>query len=154
MLMRLPRPITSFPAEFQLINEQVEELYFPHAIGPDDYEPEEKAEVERMRAEGLVIDSDYRECDFWITLKDGRTFGFEAATPEFLREYMDREKETAFVSAGLQVVSEISLEVILKLVEECLSKAPYYGIEHFGYRMLSIIDEDDFEEDTVDRDED
>jgi hypothetical protein len=143
MLMRLPRPITSFPAEFQLINEQVAELYFPHAISPDDYEPEEKAEVERMRAEGLNVDSDYRCCEFWITLKDGQTFGFAAATPEFLRDYMTRENVSVLAWSGLLVVSEISLDAILKLVEECLSEAPYYGIEHFGYRMSSSSDEEE-----------
>jgi hypothetical protein len=143
MLKRLPRPIITFPAEFQLINEQIAELYFIHAISPDDYEPEEKAEVERMRAEGFNIDSDYRCCEFWITLKDGPTYGFAAATPEFLRDYMTRENVRVLPWAGLQVVSEISLDVILRLVEECLSEAIYFGIEHFGYRMASVSNEED-----------
>jgi hypothetical protein len=142
-MMRLPRPLTTFPTQFELINEQVSEIYFPHAISPDDYDPEDWAEVEKLRSQGVPVDSDYRVCEFWITLKDGRTFGFQVATPEYLREYMDREKVSNFVSSGLLVVSEVSLDVILEAVEECLSQAPYDGIEHFGYRMSSSSDEDD-----------
>ena len=124
------RTITTFPERFMNVRDQVAELHLNHHLSRDEVDPETLAEMDR-----LGITEDYRIGDLWITLKDGRVFGFQASTPEYLRYYMDRERELSFVSSGLIVVSEMSLEAILHAIEECLSKAEYYGLEHFGYRM-------------------
>jgi hypothetical protein len=91
-------------------------------------------------------DQDYRAVEFWIVLKDGRTFGFMAATPEYLRDYLDRENLLSFVSLGLLVVSQITEQALLDALENSLSQATRYEVDSLGYRMSSShnhSDEDD-----------
>lgn len=132
----IPRPMTSFPERFAHLTDQVAELYLIHALSRDDVDVETLAQLEE-----LGVAEDYRACELWITLKRGESFGFLTALPEYLRDYMKNEKELAFIASGLLVVSEMTLEAILYAIEECLSQAKYYGLEHFGYRMST--DEED-----------
>ncbi len=124
--------ITSFPARFGHINKQVDTLNLIHALSPDDLDLETQSLLELLVAEGANVD--YRSCDFYIILKDGSCFGFSACTPEYLRDMMERSGTLSFVEAGLLLVSEMTLEAILTALEEALSSAHYYGLEHFGYR--------------------
>jgi hypothetical protein len=137
------RTITSFPERFTQINDQVAELFLKHYLSRDEVDPEDLAQY----AEWGIQEEEYRICDIWITLKDGRVFGFQPATPEYLREYMERERELAFVSSGLLVISEMTEEAILNAIEQCFSQAPQFPLEHFGYRMST--GEDDDEDDPV-----
>ncbi len=136
------RTITSFPERFTQVNVQVAELYLKHYLSRDEVDSETLAEMDKY---GMT--EDYRICDLWITLKDGKVFGFQPATPEYLREYMESEHQLAFVSSGLLVVSEMTVEAILFALEECFSHAPDVGLEHFGYRMST--DEDVSEDDSI-----
>ncbi|MFL5734779.1 MAG: hypothetical protein ACJ78Q_16605 [Chloroflexia bacterium] len=126
------RTITLFPEQFELVNEQVAEVTFVHALSPEDHDAETLA---FMAKEGLH--EDYRACDLWIVLKDGRSFGFMAATPEFLRDYMERESALSFVLLGLLVISHLADEAILHALEHSLSQATAYEVESLGFRMIS-----------------
>jgi hypothetical protein len=80
--------------------------------------------------------------DYFVTLKDGRCFGFSAYTPEFLRDYMEREHDISFVDSGIVILSRVTLDSILDSLEKCLDLAKDYGIEHFGYACKSVDGKD------------
>ena len=141
--MRLPRPITSFPGKYKFLNQEVAKLHLIHAISPDDYDPKDKAEVEKMRAEGINIDEDYRACDLILTMKNGKSYGFMPCTPEYIRDYLDREQERTFVVPGILPVSELTLETILEALEDCIERAPHYHMESFGHFMTSGSHDDE-----------
>lgn len=118
----------SFPKLYKLINELVAGIKFYYALSPEDFTLEERALFPEIET------AEYRYYNFFVTLKDGREFGFCAWTPELVREYMEKQKEISFVNSGLLMVSEISIEALLDGLENCLEQAPLYGLEHFGFR--------------------
>lgn len=143
------RTITTFSEQWRLANEQVAEVTLIHALSPADH----YAETLTWIAE-LGLNEDYRACELWVVMKDGRTFGFLAATPEYLRDYMERENELSFVSLGLLVVRQITEEAIMNAIETSLSEADTYGVDSLGYRMSddsadnqddSLVSESDYE---------
>jgi hypothetical protein len=131
------RNITSFPERFERLNQQVAEVVLIHALSPADHDPETLAQIAEQGYE-----EDYRACDLWIELKGGPNYGFMAAMPEYLRDYMDGEmgyqdgeKSLSFVSLGLLVVSQMTEEAILDALEKCLEEAVYWGVAPLGFRM-------------------
>ena len=126
----MPRSIRSFPPEYTYLNDQVDELCLVHYLSISEMDAEDAALA-------LQRNEDFSYAEFWIVLKDGRTFGFLAAMPEHLRTHMDREHELSFVSLGLLVVSEVTEKAIMDAVGKCLAKADYHQAEPFGYRMVS-----------------
>lgn len=124
----------SFPKRYKLINELVAGINFYYALSPDDFTLEGRALYPQFETE------EYRYYNFFVTLKDGRGFGFCAWTPELVREYMDEQKDISFVNSGLLMVSEISIEALLDTLENCLEQARLYGLEHFGFRSTHLED--------------
>ena len=59
--------------------------------------------------------------DFFVELIDDRIYSFVACTPDFIRRHLQENGLKAFISPGLVIVSEISVECLLAAVEECLS---------------------------------
>jgi hypothetical protein len=123
-----------FPERYRLVNDQVAELHLYYPLSADDVTPEDLAPSYQF-GEGVVLEYGFEHgyYDFFVTLRDGRCFGFSAHTPEHLRQSMDDEHELSFVTSGLVVVSEITVEAILDALEKCLDKGGLYGLEHFGY---------------------
>ncbi|MEO5951974.1 MAG: hypothetical protein ABIQ44_05825 [Chloroflexia bacterium] len=84
-------------------------------------------------------EEDYRVCEWWAVLKNGKTFGFAVCTPEYARDHIDKELPEyskwpkALVWSGLILVNEVSLEAIFEALEGCLESSE--GIQQFGYRM-------------------
>ncbi|MEP6775219.1 MAG: hypothetical protein ABJA50_06435 [Chloroflexota bacterium] len=128
--------ITTFPERFKLVNELIAEITFIHALSADDHDA---ATLAYLAEHGIT--EDYRYCELWIVLKDGRSFGYMAALPEYLRYAMDKEGLLSFVSLGLLVVSKMTEEAIMHALEECLSEASYHEVEPLGYRMSAYEDE-------------
>jgi hypothetical protein len=124
----------SFPKRYKLINKLVAGIHFYYALTPDDFTQEERALYPKIDA------AEYRYYNFFVTMKDGRGFGFCAWTPELVREYMNDQNEISFVNSGLLMVSEISIEALLHALENCLEEAPLYGLEHFGFRSTNLGD--------------
>ncbi|HST04986.1 MAG TPA: hypothetical protein VLQ48_09640 [Chloroflexia bacterium] len=126
--MKRTGTMRSFPKRYKLINELVAGINLYYALSPDDFTLEERTLYPQIET------AEYRYYNFFVTLKDGRAFGFCAWTPELVREYMDERKELSFVNSGLLMVSEISIEAVLDALENCLDQARLYGLEHFGFR--------------------
>ena len=124
------RTITTFSEQWPLLNEQVAEVTLLHALSAAEHDAETLAEMAE-----LGINEDYRACELWMKMKDGRTFGFMASTPEYLRDYMERENTATFVLLGLLVVREITEDVIMNALERSLSEVATYGAESLGFRM-------------------
>src|SRR5207237_4213131 len=98
------------------VDERVAELTLTSALSREEHDAEELVFLDEQ---GIV--EDYRVCEFWVTLKDERCFGFAVCTPEFARDYMEREHLSELVWAGLILVSEVTLDTILATLEECIS---------------------------------
>ena len=124
------RTITTFSEQWHLLYEQVAEVTLISALSPAEHDAETLAEMAE-----LGINVDYRACELWMTMKDGRTFGFMASTPEYLRDYMERENQASFVLLGLLIVREMTEESILNALESSLLEAATYGAESLGFRM-------------------
>lgn|GEM_PF-4777429 len=140
------RDITVFPKELERVNERVAELTLKNPLSRDEQSTEG---LELITKYG--IEQDYRTCELVLQLKNGRAYGFMAATPEYLRDYMERENLPSFVVLGLLVVREMTEEAILHALETCLDEAAYFGVEPLGYRMSDRGNvEDDFEDDEDD----
>jgi hypothetical protein len=129
------RRLRTFPKKYKLINEKVAEIRFYYAFSRE----EEDVEFLRMVDAGEVS-TDYREYEFFVTLKDGRGFGFAASTPEYLRDYMDKHGERTYVDSGLVIVGEVTVDTILEALEKCLEGEGSYGLEAYGYRQNRMGD--------------
>ena len=123
------RALRSFPKQYKLVNERVAEVRFYYAFSRE----EEDVETQSVLDEG-VISTDYRNYDFFVTLKDGRGFGFSAYTPEYIRDYLTKERLISFVDSGIVIVSDISVEALLAGLEKSLEGESTYGLEAFGFR--------------------
>lgn len=125
----MTKVVTTFPERFQCITEWAAEFHQIHFLSREDYDPGTRVEAD---ASGWTEEFDY--CDFYVRLKDGRAFGFSANTPEGLRAQLNRSRALSLVGPGILVVSELTLEALFEALEEALSSAYLYGLEHFGYR--------------------
>lgn len=63
-----------------------------------------------------------------VALRDGRTFGFTAYTPDALVRLMRDSGQMSLIDAGMMIVREVSLDA----VRDALDKMLYAGIEQFG----------------------
>ena len=126
--------MTTFPEKYPLVNEYVRELRLYYEL-PSDREPQEDGTPQNQVTPAIFPED--RSYDYFITLKDGRCFGFSAYTPEFLRDYLERENDISFVDSGIVIVSSVTVDAILDSLEKCLHLAKDYGIEHFGYACRS-----------------
>lgn len=89
------RHIRKFPEHLRLVGEQVAEVSFWQPL----YEGDEEAFIaERwdLTNEGFQITYDHY--DFCVEMKDGRDFVFTACTPEWVRQYLQREDAISFGS--------------------------------------------------------
>jgi hypothetical protein len=122
--------ITTFPKQYKLINEHVQELrlYYEFSLESEAHEDGRRPNhtPSGTNAEGGAY-------DFFITLRDGRCFGFSAYTPEFLRDYMEHDHDISFVDSGIVIVRRVTKDAIMDALEKCFYLAKDYGIEHFGY---------------------
>jgi hypothetical protein len=122
--------IKKFPKQFKHINKRVKKIVIVNALS--------RADLDEMGIEE-GYEEDYRVCEWWAVLKNGRIFGFAGATPEYIREHIDRgeypERKPipALVWSGLILMNEVSLEAIFEALEGCLESSE--GIQQFGYRM-------------------
>ena len=126
--------ITIFPEKFKLVNEYVQELRLYYEL-PSDREPQEDGTLQNQMIPTILPED--RSYDYFVTLKDGRCLGFSAYTPEFLRDYMERDHDISFVDSGIVIVSSVTVDSILDSLEKCLCLAKDYGVEHFGYACRS-----------------
>ena len=125
------RIVTSFPEQYALVHQKVAELKLYYPLSEEDDDPDVMVSYE-LTKNGFKVD--YRNYDFSVTLRDGRSFIFTACTPDYVRDFMEREGEISFVESGLLLVREVSLETMLDALEKCLEKEELYGLEHFGIR--------------------
>lgn len=72
--------------------------------------------------------------DVFMRMKNGQSYSFTAFTPDNAKSFMLAENENAFVSPGLILVRQLSLEAILDALDACLDFQNEYGIPltHFG----------------------
>lgn len=126
------KDIYTFPPQYQRINEQVKAIHLPHALSKDEEDPTIPSE--------LLASDEYRLADFLVSLKNGKAYSFLAATPDFIKQTMADENAKSFLSPGLVLVSEISVESILSVVEHWLALAAnnYIPLEHFGVLQKRI----------------
>jgi hypothetical protein len=89
------RRLRTFPRKYRLINQKVAEIRFYYAFSRE----EEDENFLRLLDTGTVS-TDYRGYELFVTLMDGRGFGFAACTPEYLRDYMDKHGERTYVDPG------------------------------------------------------
>jgi hypothetical protein len=124
--------LSTFPPECPLINQYVKEIRLNYALSRNDEDPSILPVLDEAVEHGARVD--YRYYDYFVTLKDGRCFGFSACTPEYIRDSLDRSQALSFVESGLVVVAEVTVPALLDALEQCLEKAELYGLEHFGFR--------------------
>lgn len=129
------RAIKKFPDEYPLVCRSVEELRLYYPLSEEDEDSNAVVSYELMK-DGFYVD--FRHYDFSVTLKDGRSFVFTACTPEYVRDFMEREGSKSFVDAGLILVDSVNLGAMLAGLEQCLEKEYLYGLEHFGIRANSV----------------
>jgi hypothetical protein len=126
--------MTTFPEKYKLVNKYVQELRLYYEL-PSDRQPQEDVMAPNQMTPAIIPED--RSYDYFVTLKDGRCFGFSAYTPEFFRDYMEREHDISFVDSGIVIVRSVTVDSILDSLEKCLYLAKDYGIEHFGYACKS-----------------
>jgi hypothetical protein len=113
--------ISSFPPGYPLVDQCVRAIVLPHNLSED------------LEAVGVASEqcpaTDSGNADFFVETKGGETYSFLACMPDFVECYMERENERSFVSPGLLLVRDISLESILAAVEDCLQQG---ALERLG----------------------
>lgn len=122
--------ITAFPAQYRLTNANVREI---EIYG---YLTEEEAEADPSYVPGPLYE--WRNFDFCVTLTDSRSYGFVASTPEFIREYMERENEDSFLAPGLVIVRHVDETSVIDAVETWLELGLHSqpGLEHYGVLQI------------------
>lgn len=127
----MTRTITNFPARYPLTNEHVIEI---EVVG---WLTKEEAEADPNYKPQWV--HEFSDFDFHVRLRDGRVYAFVASTPEFIREYMERESEDSFLSPGLVIVRDISETSFIDAVERWLylGLGSHLGLEHYGCLQLA-----------------
>ena len=121
--------ITTFPTKYPLTNEYVQEI---EIVG---YLTQEEAEADPGYPPLMLqVHQEYRNFDFFVRLRDGRSYAFVASIPEFIREYMERENEDSFLSPGLVIVRRIDETSVMDAVESWLRLGLHsqLGLEHYG----------------------
>lgn len=80
------------------------------------------------------LDDSGGNTDFFVTLRDGRTFLFVAITPENMRFLMDRDGDRSFLAPGMIVASAVNLDCLLDAIEQWLPRDEHDEglLEHFG----------------------
>jgi hypothetical protein len=124
--------ITTFPTKYPLTNENVQEI---EIVG---YLTQEEAEADPGYPP--LIQQEYRNFDFFVRLRDGRSYAFVASIPEFIREYMERENEDSFLSPGLVIIRGINETSVIDAVESWLRLGLHgeLGLEHYGCLQIPI----------------
>jgi hypothetical protein len=124
--------ISTFPPKYALTNEYVQEI---EIVG---YLTEEEPKADPGYTS--LIRQEYRNFDFFVRLRVGRSYAFVASTPEFIREYMERENEESFLSPGLVIVRRINETSVIDAVESWLRLGLHsqLGLEHFGCLQIPI----------------
>lgn len=72
--------------------------------------------------------------DFFVNLKNGNSYSFTAFTTDNIKELMHKDDLLCFTAPGLIIVRSITIQAILKAVEECLIHSFEGGIaiDHYG----------------------
>jgi hypothetical protein len=126
--------ITEFPPKYPLTREHVIEIEIIGHLTREEWEADP------------YYDPDMSPCfdnfDFFVRLKDGRVYGFEASLPEFIREYMERENEDSFLSPGLVIIRNLSRESMMDAVERVLHQGLGFGYELEHYGVLQTYPDD------------
>lgn len=122
---------TTFPAQYPLANNYVQEI---EVYG---YLTQEEAETDPHYDPDMP--GEFRNFDFVVRLRDGRSYTFVASIPEFIREYMERENEDSFLSPGLVIVRHINETSVIDAVERWLELGLHstLGLEHYGCLQIS-----------------
>jgi hypothetical protein len=122
--------ITAFSAQYPLASNYVQEIeiygYLTQEAEADaSYDPD--------------LPNEYRNFDFAVRLREGRSYTFVASIPEFIREYMERENEDSFLSPGLVIVRHINERSVIDAVERWLELGldSRLGLEHYGCLQIS-----------------
>ena len=118
--------ITTFPIQYPLTNEHVQEIEIVGYLTQEDAEADPDYDPH--------LHQEYRNFDFFVRLRDSRSYAFVASIPEYIREYMERENEDSFLSPGLVVIRRINETSVIDAVESWLRQGlnSQLGLEHYG----------------------
>src|SRR3954453_19364619 len=122
--------INVFPARYSLANAYVQEIDIHGHLTPEEAEADPYFDPD--------LQHKFRNFDFGVKLKDGRSYAFVASIPEFLREYMERENEDSFLSPGLVIIRQINETSVIDAVESWLELGldSNLGLEHYGVSQI------------------